>query len=905
MLQINGIYKKYVTGDLEQIALNKVSLNLRDNEFVAVLGPSGSGKTTLLNIIGGLDRYDDGDLIINGISTKKYKDRDWDSYRNHTIGFVFQSYNLIPHQSILANVELALTISGISRKERKQRAKEALDKVGLLDQCHKRPNQMSGGQMQRVAIARALVNNPSILLADEPTGALDTETSLQVMELLKEVAKDRLVVMVTHNPELAENYANRIVKLRDGEIIDDTNPFEVDEEKTEKPVHKNMGKSSMSVFTALSLSFNNLKTKFGRTVLTSFAGSIGIIGIALILALSTGVNAYIEDIQKSTMTSYPIAIEAQTIDLTSVMELGSQKTMDRVVEHDLDRVYANTVDFEMASSLTTSITENNLTEFKKYLDNKESEIHEYIGENGIVYSYATKFGIYTHDPDGELVNTDGSTLAGRKESGGAFSMAGMEQMRSSMLSNFTELLPMKDGKGISPAVKESYEMLHGNWPEKFNEVVLVLDKYNEIPSSTLYQLGVLPAKEYREMLEKIEKGEKVEPKAYDFKYSEICDKEFYLVPNVYTYEKNKNGTFKSFSDDTKKMEELLKDAVRLEIVGIIKPIKDAKAAVITSALCYTKELTDYVIEKTNSSEIVKAQIASPKINVLNNLQFAPEDDKAKIKDAKEYLKNLGVSEKAAMCKNFITAMSATNPQMAAQSAFMSETQLAAALDAYLQNPEDSVLLGIYDTYISSGTFDENMTTFGVVNMDVPNSISIYTDSFENKDKVSECIERYNLDASEKDKISYTDFVGILMSSITTIINVISYVLIAFVAVSLIVSSIMIGIITYISVLERTKEIGILRAIGASKRNISQVFNAETFIIGLCAGALGIAISELVIIPANILIHHLTGVTNISAQIPPVAAVILVLLSVVLTLVGGLIPSKKAAKKDPVTALRTE
>ena len=903
MLEVKNIYKEFITGDLKQVALDNVSLNLRDNEFVAVLGPSGSGKTTLLNIIGGLDRYDDGDLIINGISTKRYKDRDWDSYRNHTIGFVFQSYNLIPHQTILSNVELALTISGVSKGERRKRAKHALETVGLLDQCHKKPNQMSGGQMQRVAIARALVNNPKILLADEPTGALDSETSIQVMELLKEVAKDRLVVMVTHNPELAETYANRIVKLSDGKIISDTNPFEVSEKEESKPICKNMGKSSMSIFTCLSLSFNNLKTKFARTILTSFAGSIGIIGIALILALSTGVNAYIEDIQKSTMTSYPITIEEKTIDLSAVMEQGSKKTVDRVLEHELDGIYANTTDFEMASTFTTSITENNLTKFKKYLDDKNSEIHKYVGENGIVYSYKTNFGIYTLDPKGEFVNTDGSTLESRKDTSGMFSMAGMEEMKNSMLSNFTELLPGENGKGISNAVKESYETLYGNWPQKYDEIVLVVDKYNEIPSSTLYQLGILPSAEYKDMLEKIEKGESVEPKQYSFKFSDICDKEFYMIPASSTYEKLKNGNFKSFSDDEDRMLELMKKSLKLKIVGIIRPNEDAKAAIITSALAYTKELSEYITEKANNSEVVKAQAKNTKINVLNGLKFSPEDDAEKIKDAKKYLGDLGVTEKAKMCKVFVS--SSASPEMAAQVANMSETELAAMLDNYLKNPEDEVLLGIYDTYISSGTFDENMTNFGAVNYEVPSSISIYTDSFENKDMVSSCIKEYNLSAEEKDKISYTDYVGILMSSITTIIDVISYVLIAFVAVSLIVSSIMIGIITYISVLERTKEIGILRAIGASKRNISQVFNAETFIIGLCSGVLGILVSELVIIPANAIIHSITGVTNINAQIPPLAAVILVILSVILTLIGGLIPAKKAAKKDPVTALRTE
>ena len=520
MLQIKKISKQYKTGDLIQDALNSVSLNLRDNEFVAILGPSGSGKTTLLNIIGGLDRYDSGDLVINSISTKKYKDRDWDSYRNHTIGFVFQSYNLIPHQSILSNVELALTISGISRSERRKRAKQALTEVGLGDQLHKKPNQMSGGQMQRVAIARALVNNPDILLADEPTGALDTETSIQVMELLKEVAKDRLVVMVTHNPELAEEYATRIVKLRDGRVTDDSDPFEVDTTTLKEPEHKNMGKSSMSFLTSLSLSFNNLRTKKGRTLLTSFAGSIGIIGIALILALSTGVNAYIANIQKSTMTSYPITIESQAMDMSSMFASGGPGK-DEDVGHELDGVYVDGSDLEMQSTISTSIKENNLTEFKKYLDNTDSEIHQYIGENGIVYSYATKFSVFSYDPEDVLVNSDGSTLTDTASGGMGMNMGGMS-MGTGSSNNFEEMLPGADGTLISPAVTESYDVLHGNWPTAYNEVVLVLDSNNEISATALYELGLLPTSEYKALMEKIEAGEEITVEQTKWSYADIA-----------------------------------------------------------------------------------------------------------------------------------------------------------------------------------------------------------------------------------------------------------------------------------------------------------------------------------------------------------------------------------------------
>lgn len=925
MLQIQKISKKYITGDLVQTALNEVSLNLRDSEFVAILGPSGSGKTTLLNIIGGLDRYDSGDLIINGISTKKYKDRDWDSYRNHTIGFVFQSYNLIPHQTVLSNVELALTISGISKAERKKRAIEALEKVGLGKQLHKKPNQMSGGQMQRVAIARALVNDPEILLADEPTGALDSETSIQVMDLLKEVAKDRLVVMVTHNPELAEEYANRIVKVKDGHIISDSNPYEIDIKNMATPKYENMGKASMSLLTALSLSFNNLKTKKGRTLLTAFAGSIGIIGIALILSLSNGVNTYIDNIQKDTMTSYPISIEAETIDISSIMSSGGPtpgKPSD--VNHDLNAIYSNGSGIEMASTMTSSFTENNLTEFKKYLDNPDSEINQYVGENGIIYSYDTKFGVYTKDSEGTFVNTDGSTLTDKNSS--STTMTGISAMSSMPISkisgfssssnNFKELLPGKDGASVSDAIKDSYDLLYGDWPTAYDEVILTLDQNNEISATTLYQLGILPSAEYKELMTKIENGEEIKLESKSWKYEDICNQEFYMIPDCDTYISNGNGTFTSIKDNVNEMEKLLDNAIKLKITGVVRPKEDAKNASITSAIGYTKALTDYIIEYTDNSEVVKAQKESSTINVLNGMEFSPSSDDEKIADAKKYLEGLGVSDKANLFKTMMysmqstsnvedegisTSMQAGTPDIST----MSEEQLAAMLDEYLKSPDDDTLLKIYDAYISTGSYDDNMTTFGVVSLDAPSSISIYTDSFENKEAISDCIEDYNSTANEEDQISYTDYIGILLSSITTIIDVISYVLIAFVAVSLIVSSIMIGIITFISVMERTKEIGILRAIGASKHNISQVFNAETFIIGLCSGLLGVGISALLLIPINSIIHSVLNLDTINASLPLSSAIGLIILSMILTIIGGFVPAKKAAKKDPVTALRTE
>ncbi len=906
MLQIKNICKQYVTGDLVQEALDDVSLNLRDNEFVAILGPSGSGKTTLLNIIGGLDRYDSGDLIINGISTKRYKDRDWDSYRNHTIGFVFQSYNLIPHQTVLANVELALTISGISRSERRKRAITALEQVGLGEQLHKKPNQMSGGQMQRVAIARALVNNPDILLADEPTGALDSDTSIQVMDLLKEVAKDRLVVMVTHNPELAEQYANRIVRLRDGKIIDDTNPYILEEKSLDAPKHANMGRAAMSFFTALSLSFNNLRTKKARTLLTAFAGSIGIIGIALILSLSNGVNQYITDIQRDTMASYPISIQAETIDLSSIMSAGREASQGGEAGHDLDGVYANNTDMELISTMTTSITKNNLTNFKSYLDDPDSEIHQYLGENGIVYSYDTQFDVYTYDPEEELINTDGSTFSDEAEETPAM-MQRMNEMMGTENSYFDELLPGQGDALISTAVTEHYDLLYGSWPTAYNEIVLILDENNEIPSSVLYELGLLPASEYRQLQDQLEQGEEITLEEHSWTYEDICEKVYYLVPACDYYVENEEGLYAYVGDDEEALADLVENGVQLTITGIIRPSADSNALLMNGYVGYTKALTDYLIDYTNASAVVRAQIDSPEVNVVSGFQFEPEDDAAKIADTKEYLTNLSISEKAALCQRMLRSMYADNPEQLESMSSLGEAELAGMLDQYLASDtlDDESLLMIYDTYISPGSYDDNMTAFGWVSLDAPSSISIYADSFEDKDLIAGCIEDYNATASSENQIHYTDYVGLLMSSVTTIVDVISYVLIAFVSVSLIVSSIMIGIITYISVLERTKEIGILRAIGASKRNVAQVFNAETFIIGLCSGLLGVGITALLLIPINSIIHSLAGITTINASLPIVAAGFLVLLSMLLTMIAGLLPSSKAAKKDPVTALRTE
>ena len=902
MLEIKNISKRYKTGELEQIVLDKLSLDLRDNEFVAILGPSGSGKTTLLNIIGGLDHYDSGDLIINGISTKNYKERDWDTYRNHTIGFVFQSYNLIPHQTILSNVELALTISGISKSERKQRAKDALEKVGLGEQLHKKPNQLSGGQMQRVAIARALVNNPDILLADEPTGALDSETSIQVMDLLKEVAKDRLVVMVTHNPELADKYASRIVRLQDGKIVGDTNPPS-QIIHSDKGLNKYNKKSSMSFLVSLSLSFNNLITKKGRTLLTSFAGSIGIIGIALILALSSGVNTYIQDIQKETMTSYPITITDKTIDMQRMMDKRRSNFTKGTNKNnkEKDGIYADSSSLE----LHASTVENDLTSFKKYLDNKDSEIHKYIGENGIVYSYNVSFDVYAYNPDEKVINT---SMDVQNQNTPSSPWKKMQSNMSSFLGssskgakNFEELMPGSDGQTVSKVTTDSYDLLYGKWPSKYDEVILVLNENNAIDTSVLYQLGIINKDEYEDTQNKIKNGEKVKP--FNWTYKDLCKKTFYLVPSCDYYIKDDN-TFKYIGDDSAYTNQLMDNALPLKITGVIRPKDDAANATLSTPVAYTSLLTNYIIDYTNKSDVAKAQEKTPEINVLNNIAFDAKNDEAKISDTKKYLQQLSISQKSSLFNMLISNQDeylSYLPQFE-----MDETALANMIDEWVETSTDEdMLLYLYDDYLSHESYEDNLSNFGKVSYDAPSSISIYTDSFDDKEGVSACIADYNQSVGKKERITYIDYVALITSSITSMVNMISYVLIAFVAVSLIVSCIMIGIITHISVLERTKEIGILRAIGASKANISQVFNAETLIIGLCSGVIGVIVSMILTIPINNIIHTLADNDAVNAYLPIGAAGILIIISVVITVIGGLLPAYKAAKKDPVIALRSE
>jgi putative ABC transport system permease protein len=895
MLQIKGIRKQYITGDLTQVALDNVSLNLRDNEFVAVLGPSGSGKTTLLNIVGGLDHYDSGDLIINGISTKKYKDRDWDSYRNHSIGFVFQSYNLIPHQSILSNVELALTISGISKGERKKRATVALDQVGLGDQLHKRPNQMSGGQMQRVAIARALVNDPEVLLADEPTGALDTETSVQVMNLLKEVANDRLVVMVTHNSELADKYANRIVKLRDGKIIDDSNPFAVDESAKPAPEHKRMGKASMSFFTALSLSLNNLLTKKTRTILTAFAGSIGIIGIALILSLSSGMQGYINNMEEDTLSTYPLMIENETVDISGMMQsmMGANE-VDRT-GRDPDYVYSGNIMTDMLKSVSAQVSKNDLKQFKSHLDSADgAKIRELT--NTIKYGYDLDLQIYKSDTADEVLKVNPTDLFSSMMGGSAAGMGGGEFPIGNMGGGSPS---MPDGMGGMAALsgniwsemlgndellQKQYDVLAGKWPAAYNEVVVVVDGNTELSDVVLYMLGILDQADLNEMMTAVMNGET--PKSSEisrYSFDDLLSLTFKLVLNTDVYEKE-NGIWVDKSDSATFMKPVVDNALELKVVGILRPNEEITAASISGSVAYTSALTEYVVGQINDSELVKEQEANPDTNILTGMPF----------DINDYTANLTMDD----VNSYIATLPAEQQaQFNGMLGAMGEEQILSQFAAIMKEQAGD-----------AATYEDNMKSFGVVDLSNPSMINIYPKDFESKDVIKDYIEEYNTaqknSGNDEYAITYSDIMAIMMSSITSVINIITYVLIAFVAISLVVSSIMIAIITYISVLERTKEIGILRSIGASKGDVSRVFNAETIIEGLIAGLLGVGVTALLNIPINIIIKSIADVSNIST-LPIAGAIGLTLLSVFLTVLAGLIPSKMAAKRDPVEALRTE
>ena len=870
MLKLKNITKEYVSGDTKVEALKGINIEFRKSEFVSILGQSGCGKTTLLNIIGGLDRYTSGDLIINGKSTKDFKDKDWDEYRNYSIGFVFQSYNLIPHQTVLENVELALTISGVSRKERKQRAIKALEDVGLKEQIHKKPNQLSGGQMQRVAIARALVNDPDIILADEPTGALDTKTSVQIMEILKEISKDKLIVMVTHNPDLAKKYSSRIVKILDGVITDDSKPFTKEDEEKEKDTNVKSGRTSMKFFTALRLSLNNLMTKKGRTILTSFAGSIGIIGIALILSISNGVQNYINRVEEETLSSYPITIEESTVDLSSMIQkLMGEQEEGEITKED-GKIYSTDVMTDMISTLSSKIQSNNLTELKKYMEEENNEITN--NANAIQYNYDLKLNLYKENTEDGIVKVNPSTtmnalgmgdMLEAKENSSMSAMFGS----SMSMSNTDVWEEMIDNEEL---LHSQYDILAGKWPEAYNEVVLIVDGNNQISDYTLYTLGLKDQKELEEKWEAVQNGEEVqESEQTSYTYEELLNLSFKLILNSDYYEKE-NGLWINKSDDEEYMKEKINTAESIKIVGIIRQNEQSIAAGMSGGIGYLKDLKEYVINKSNESEIVKEQKENPNINVFTGLNFPTEGENATFN-----YEDLSTEQKMAIAN-------------------LSTEELAKVMETYNQN--------------ANASYETNLETLGAIDLNNPASINIYPKDFDAKDKITSAIEEYNQkqkdDGKEENVISYTDIVGVMMNSVSQIIDTISYVLIAFVAISLIVSSIMIGIITYISVLERTKEIGILRAIGASKKDISRVFNAETFIVGLIAGLLGIGITILLTFPINSLIYAITGVT-INVALPPIGGIILVIISMILTIIAGLIPSKMASKKDSVEALRTE
>lgn len=897
MLELNDIKKDYVSGSTTVSALKGINLRFRDCEFVSILGQSGCGKTTMLNIIGGLDKYTSGDLKINGVSTKNYKDRDWDFYRNNSIGFVFQSYNLIPHQTVLSNVELALTLSGVSKAERKRRAIEALEKVGLGEQIHKKPNQMSGGQMQRVAIARALVNNPDILLADEPTGALDTETSIQIMELLKEISKDRLIIMVTHNPELAKDYSTRIVRLLDGVITDDSNPY-TDEEMEADIKAKEVGntnvkaagkkakksgkkqKTSMSFFTALSLSFNNLMTKKTRTILTAFAGSIGIIGIAMILSISNGIQLYIDRVQRDTLSSYPITLQAESIDISS-MVTSMTGNSDSAEHEDKTKIYSNDIMGDMINTMVKEVKSNNLSEFKKYIENGGSDIKSYVSD--IQYSYDVPLNIYMKDTSNGVEQLNPSTMFDSIYGEGATSTSsamssGMGMGMFSNSSVWNQLL------GNQQVLDEQYDVLAGHWPENYNEVVLVVDKNNEVDDYTLYSLGLKDPEEVRTLFKKMMVGESYETKKdISYTFDEILDTEFKLVMPTDMYKYNDvTGTWDDYSKYDKYMTNVVNNGTDIKVSGIIRPNDDAVSTSISSGIGYTAKLTEYIIEEVKNSEIAKAQLADTSVDVFTGVPFDNDrNTEITMDDVNAYMATLSPEESA---------------QMQAMTSGMSDDQILQLFSASLK------------ARTTDATLDSNKSKLGITDLDTPSQIDIYATDFDSKEKVQNIIKDYNKlqqdDGKEENVINYTDYVGIMMSSVSTIINAISYVLIAFVAISLIVSSIMIGIITYISVLERTKEIGVLRSIGASKKDVSRIFNAETLIEGFVSGALGIVVTLLLCIPANALIKHLTDISNV-AQLPVAGGVILIIISMFLTFIAGLIPAKFAAKKDPVVALRSE
>ena len=973
MLQLKEIKKDYITGDQPVHALKGIDLGFRESEFVAILGHSGCGKTTLLNIIGGLDKYTSGDLVINGKSTKNFSDADWDAYRNHSIGFVFQSYNLIPHQSVLSNVELALTISGVGKAERRRRAVEALEKVGLGDQLNKKPNQMSGGQMQRVAIARALVNDPDILLADEPTGALDSETSVQIMDILKEISANKLIIMVTHNPELAESYASRIIRIKDGVIIDDSDPYTAEEEEKVAAAKKER-RTSMSFLTALSLSLNNLMTKKTRTVLTAFAGSIGIIGIALIMSLSNGIQNYIDKVQADTLSSYPITIQAESVDMTNMMtSLMGVRSQTEGGMHDKDAVYSSTVMYDMMNSMISADKQtNNLKPFKEYIEDENSEIAQYI--SSVQYTYDLDMNLYAEDVDGNIAKTDVVQLMQTAMSsmyGGDYSsFFSTYGSYYSVIDIWQEMLPGENGEYINPFLKNQYDVLYGKWPENYDEAVLIVNENNEISDLVLYALGLKSTASIADDMQSFVSQETVEAKVESWSYEEICDMSFrYIFPaDMYQYDEAEEK-YINLGEEDLGLKTLYNNGLELKIVGVIRQNEDAVSGMMTGAIGYTHALIEHIAREAEQKDLVKKQLADKDYNILSGLKFLDTEDEALTKDrkqqaARDYIEQADEATIAELYIKFMCHPSdeyvkemvdeqlegttrediekqilETYPEYASMLEQMDDDMLfdyigkmagdqvreqyAAEMEKLYRELSDEELvedfgllvlededyLWIYNNAMppvySEINYKETMKKLGYVDLDTPSVINIYASSFEDKDNISTAIKNYNSTVSKEDEITYTDIVALLMSSITTIINVISYVLIAFVAISLVVSSIMIGIITYISVLERTKEIGILRAIGASNRDVSHVFNAETVIIGFTAGAIGIILTLLLNIPINMIVHDLTGIMSLNSALPATGGIGLVLISMILTFIAGLIPSGIAARKDPVEALRTE
>ena len=1004
MLELRDIKKSYTVGDTVTEALKGISIDFRESEFVAILGPSGCGKTTLLNVVGGLDKYDSGDLIISGRSTKEYKDSDWDKYRNHSIGFVFQSYNLIPHQTVLSNVELALSLCGVSKSERRRRAKKALEDVGLHDQLYKKPSEMSGGQMQRVAIARALVNNPEIILADEPTGALDSETSLQVMDILKEVAKDRLVIMVTHNPDLADRYATRVIKMLDGEILSDSAPLTEEESAKEKEndavkkeAEKKAKKPSMSLRTSFALSLKNLFTKKGRTMLTSFAGSIGIIGIALIFAVSQGMTTYINTVQEDTLSSYPLTLESQHMNIGSLLR-AFMGNADENSDHDKDAVYQKAMFYNLVNSLNAmEATENDLKSFKEFLEKERLDPNSTTGLqnaiNGVQYTYAIDLMIYTESVDGQIIQSDTNALLQEllvEYFGLDFS--GMLQMNESMMGGsatmsmsnasvklWQEMLPGDNGKIINPLLEKQYDVIYGSWPNDYNEIVLVVDENNEIEDMALYALGLMSKSEIDALANAAFNKQPIDYTTKHWSYEEICGMEFrtILPHQFYVPNPEKPGTYTDIrsSDDNAALRMLYTNGLDLKVVGIIRPSEDAVSAMLTGSIGYTGELTKYIIEKSKDSEVIKAQLENESIDVFSGVPFKDttgnltNDQKAeKLKNHfsslsdeqkaeayvemlshptkedligmfKALMQQLGRDGVEAQILSRLSAMGMDQNEVKATLAKLTDDQLigylaemnpdeakqtyAKTFKSQMANlPQEALLQGLngllnsdqteklafyHDEFLefSDSTLKDNLRKLGYVDLDDPETINLYASSFEEKDTIEEAIINYNKDRDELQKITYTDYVGLMMSSVTTIINAITYVLIAFVAISLVVSSIMIGVITLISVQERTKEIGILRAIGASKRNVSTMFNAETVMIGFASGALGVSVTYVLCLIVDSILNALTGIENLKTEFPFWVALLLIGISVVLTLIAGIIPSRSASKKDPVVALRTE